>query len=110
MCLIICFVISVLFVLYGPGYDGSDLSEILKEIEGSLLVHMDRWSVQVIPDNPQDVGDLVPFEIINNYFSIGVVRHDVCERSFGPICTMNVFIIPSSLNWDFAKRTRLIIH
>ncbi|XP_067091161.1 diacylglycerol kinase, alpha b isoform X1 [Osmerus mordax] len=57
---------------WGGGYDGSDLSEILKEIEGSLLVHMDRWSVQVIPDNPQDVGDLVPFEIINNYFSIGV--------------------------------------
>ncbi|XP_029007435.1 diacylglycerol kinase, alpha b isoform X2 [Betta splendens] len=57
---------------WGGGYDGSDLKDILKEIEASELVPMDRWSIQVIPDDPRSAGDLAPFEIINNYFSVGV--------------------------------------
>uniref|UniRef100_A0A8C1EGQ0 Diacylglycerol kinase n=1 Tax=Cyprinus carpio carpio TaxID=630221 RepID=A0A8C1EGQ0_CYPCA len=57
---------------WGGGYEGSDLTEIIKQIEKSILVKMDRWSLQVIPADTADEGDPVPNDIINNYFSLGV--------------------------------------
>ncbi|KAJ7999536.1 hypothetical protein DPEC_G00195440 [Dallia pectoralis] len=57
---------------WGGGYDGTGLEEFLKVVQEGVLVPMDRWNVQVIPDDPQEIGDPVPYEIINNYFSIGV--------------------------------------
>ena len=61
---------------WGPGYDNESLNKILKKVEQSSIVMMDRWKIEISTSgqDSNEKGDPIPCNIFNNYFSIGVVR------------------------------------
>ncbi|XP_029137630.2 diacylglycerol kinase zeta isoform X3 [Labrus bergylta] len=70
---------------WGGGYTDEPLSKILSHVEDGTVVQLDRWNLQVEPN--QNTGaepdeqqtDKLPLDVFNNYFSLGFDAHVTLE-------------------------------
>uniref|UniRef100_A0A8C1L211 Diacylglycerol kinase n=1 Tax=Cyprinus carpio TaxID=7962 RepID=A0A8C1L211_CYPCA len=100
---------------WGGGCDGECLLQILKDIENSTEVMMDRWKIDITPVDKDERGDPVPYCIVNNYFSTGVVslnnkscmmKNKLCSISLEAILNIPSMHGGSNL-WGESKKQRV---
>lgn len=63
---------------WGGGYEGESIYKLLDKISKASNVMLDRWLIELSDSAPPEPGvneadTRIPYNIINNYFSIGVV-------------------------------------
>ncbi|XP_050297175.1 eye-specific diacylglycerol kinase isoform X3 [Anthonomus grandis grandis] len=69
---------------WGGGYTDEPISKILTNISHSDTVLLDRWCLDVRPnqetgEQPNDGKDSLPLNVVNNYYSLGVDAHIALE-------------------------------
>lgn len=63
---------------WGGGYEGESVHKLLHKIAKATPVMLDRWLIELSDTEPMEptanqADWKIPYNIINNYFSIGVV-------------------------------------
>lgn len=63
---------------WGGGYEGESIHKLLQKIAKASTVMLDRWLIELSDTAPPEPGHTqadtrIPYNIINNYFSVGVV-------------------------------------
>ncbi|XP_070786458.1 diacylglycerol kinase zeta-like isoform X2 [Enoplosus armatus] len=70
---------------WGGGYTDEPLSKILSHVEDGTIVQLDRWNLQVEPNQSagaepdEQQTDKLPLDVFNNYFSLGFDAHVTLE-------------------------------
>uniref|UniRef100_A0AAR2IXR9 Diacylglycerol kinase n=1 Tax=Pygocentrus nattereri TaxID=42514 RepID=A0AAR2IXR9_PYGNA len=94
---------------WGGGYDGVDLSRILKEIEFSTPVLMDRWSVQVVLEDKSFTSAFKVFVVLSALFCLIQccgIQLDLSNLSLEGIAVLNIPSMHGGSNlWGEAKKS-----
>ena len=64
------------------GYTGEGLIKLLCQVDKGEIVNLDRWHIEFSAPEAGEEADPIPCNIINNYFSIGVVGHFLCGTKY----------------------------